>query len=86
MLLGIYIQHWVHLIGHQNSCPSDLKIPKRECRHVGRKQKTQGEQFYHASKSSMVRDLCLMQNGSPRGIAQSGLGVGQFGGVKEQIT
>lgn len=45
MLLGMYIQHWVHLLGNQNFCPSDLKIPKREYRHVGRKQKTQEEQF-----------------------------------------
>lgn len=34
----------------------------------------------------MSRDLCSMQNGSARGIAQPGLGEGQFGGVKEKIT
>ena len=86
MLLGMYIQHWDGLIGNRNSCPSDLKIPKGECRHVGRKQKTEEEQFCQASKSSMARDVCSMPNGSARGIAQPGLGEGQFGGVKEQIT
>lgn len=30
VLPGIYIQHWVRLIGNRNSCPSDLKIAERE--------------------------------------------------------
>ena len=43
---------------------------------MGRKQKTEEEDFCQASKSLMTGGVCPMQDGPATGIAQPGLGRG----------